>query len=91
LKIAETNFAEIEPSRESLAKVEAVFEEAVKSLLGGRNKNVVGVFIGISGRTERPLLRHAIQVHVVKKLPRNSLAAGERIPRYFRRGADGYH
>jgi len=80
LRIREVDFEAVRLSREALGRVDAVLDEAVASLLGGRVRNVVGVgrghkWVGGLARAEA-----CIQVQVTEKVDSAHLAEGERIP-----------
>ncbi|WP_285907825.1 hypothetical protein [Pseudodesulfovibrio pelocollis] len=83
MRIAEVDFEAVRLSREELDRVEAVLDEAVISLLGGRIRNVIGVGRGHKWVGGLATAEACIQVQVIEKLETAQLAEGDRIPDRF--------
>lgn len=80
LKIKETDFSKVELTQAQLKRVDEVFDEAVKLLLDGNVKNVVGVFKGHKWVKGEAKAEACIQVHVVEKVSHENLERSDMIP-----------
>ncbi|BCS89410.1 S1 family peptidase [Pseudodesulfovibrio sediminis] len=80
LRIAETDFSQIELSEEALNQVAEALPEAVELLLGGKFKNVVAVGRAYKWKKGKALKEACIQVQVVEKVHSQLLSDETLIP-----------
>lgn len=80
LRIGEMDFEAIRLSQAALARVDAVYAEAVERLLDRRVRNVVGVGRAHKWVNGRAMAEACIQVQVVEKVDADELADADLIP-----------